>query len=248
MSSRLTRLHHAQRGVTLIELLVALAVFAMFVLMIDAVFSSARTSSRKTEIAADVQQNARVAADRITRELHETNINEILVDSTPGQSRIVFKSARLSEDNSIFCLYVRSTSDPTYMWKLPATLPASAECFTFSGGNITPPPYVAPEPTSPRGTYTPIWQRSIGYYLSGLAPGPYELRRVVTDLTGPSMALTLPTSGGDVVAAMIESLDIPPASGGVVSVSLKARGTEVVQGRAIPAQEILLPGQSKTRN
>ena len=46
---------------------------------------------------------------------------------------------------------------------------------------------------------------------------------------------------------MIESFDVS-VSGGVVSVTLKATGTEVVQGRAIPAQQVLLPGQAMTRD
>jgi len=235
MSTLLGRIHRAQRGVTLVELLVALAVFAMFVLMIDAVFSSARTSSRKTEIAADVQQNARVAADRILRELHETNINQVLVNNgTPGASQIVFKSARLSEDNSVFCLYTRATSGLGY----------DARCFTFTGGDITPPPYGAP--TSPQGSYMPIWQRFVSYCVTGTA-GAYNLQRVVGGLSQPGDALSQPACGGDVVATMIESFDVS-VSGGVVSVTLKATGTEVVQGRAIPAQQVLLPGQAMTRD
>ena len=237
MSTLLGRIHRAQRGVTLIELLVALAVFALFVLMIDAIFSGARTSSRKTEIAADVQQNARVATDRILRELHETNINQVLVNNgTPGASQIVFKSARLTEDNSVFCLYARVASGLGY----------DSRCFTFSGGNLTAPPYTSPEPIAPRGTYTPIWQRSVSYCVTGSA-GAYQLQRVVADLSQPDDALAQPACGGDTVATMIESFDVS-ASGGVVTVTLKAKGTEVVQGRAIPAQEILLPGQAMTRN
>ena len=247
MNTRLGRFHRAQRGVTLVELLVALAVFAMFVLMIDAIFSSARTNARKTEIAADVQQNARVAADRIIRELHETNITQVLVNNgTPGASQIVFKSARLTADNSVFCLYTRAASGLGY----------DSRCFTFSGGNVTPPPYTSPQPISPNGTYTPLWRRYVGYYVVCPPGGPtgvcppdmWELRRVAGDLSTPGSALSLSVLiGGDSVATMIQSFDIS-VSGGVVSVTLKAKGTEVVQGRAIPAQEVLLPGQSMTRN
>jgi len=228
-----------QRGVTLIELLVALAVFSLFVLMIDAIFSSARTNARKTEIAADVQQNARVAVDRILRELHETNINLVLVDNTiPGASQIAFKSARLAEDLSIFCLYTR----------INAGLGYDARCFTFSGGNVAAPnpTYTSPEPISPRGTYTPIWQRSVSYCVAGAA-GAYDLLRVVGDLSQPGSALTMPPCSGDTVASMIQSFDVS-VGGSIVTVTLKAKGSEKVQGRDIPAQEVLLPGQSLTRN
>ena len=238
MRKRLARRLGHQRGVTLIELLVALAVFALFVLMIDAIFSSARTNARKTEIAADVQQNARVATDRIVRELHETNITQVLIDNgIPGASQIVFKSARLAEDNSVFCLYARSASGLGY----------DARCFTFSGGNVAAPPYTSPEPISPRGTYTPIWQRYVAYCPAGPPGGPYDLVRVIGDLSQPGSALAMPACVGDTVASMIQSFDIS-VSGSVIVVTLKARGTEVVQGRSLPAQEVLLPGQSLTRN
>lgn len=239
MTLPLARLHRAQRGVTLIELLVSLAVFALFMLMIDAVFSSARTSSRKTEVAADVQQNARVATERVTREIRETSVVEVVYDNTtPGHSQIVFKSARLNEDNNKFCLYTRLTTGLGY----------DARCYTFTGGNITPPPYTSPEPIVPRGTYTPIWQRYVGYYVVDTPDGMHELRRVVGDLSQPTTVLNLGLlTGGDIIATMIESFDVD-VSGGIVSVTLKAKGTEVVQGRAIPDQEILLPGQSMTRN
>lgn len=239
MTRPLARLHRAQRGVTLIELLVSLAVFALFMLMIDAVFSSARTTSRKTEVAVDAQQNARIATERVTREIRETGIAEVVYDNvTPGHSQIVFKTARLNEDNNIFCLYTRVTTGLGY----------DARCYTFTGGNITPPPYTSPEPTFPRGSYTPIWQRYVGYYVVDTPDGLHELRRVVGDLSQPTTVLNLGLlTAGDVIATMIESFDLD-VSGGIVSVTLKAKGTEVVQGRAIPDQEILLPGQSMTRN
>src|SRR5881628_99679 len=234
MTQRIARGLRNQHGVTLIELLVALAVFSLFVLMIDAIFSSARTNARKTEIAADVQQNARVAVDRILRELHETNINLVLVDNTiPGASQIAFKSARLAEDLSIFCLYTR----------INAGLGYDARCFTFSGGDVAAPnpTYTSPEPISPRGTYTPIWQRSVSYCVAGAA-GAYDLLRVVGDLSQPGSALTMPPCSGDTVASMIQSFDVS-VGGSIVTVTLKAKGSEKVQGRDIPAQEVLLPGQ-----
>src|SRR3989442_2989945 len=156
MSRRVARFLRPQHGVTIIELLVALAVFALFVVMIDAIFSSARTNARKTEVAADVQQNARVAADRLLRELHESNITQVLVNNgTPGASQIAFKSARLTQDNSVFCLYTRATSGLGY----------DSRCFTFTGVNVTPPPYTSPQPIPTKRTYTTIWRRYVGYYV-----------------------------------------------------------------------------------
>src|SRR3989441_12833704 len=102
------RFHRGEHGVTIIELLVALAVFALFILIIDAVFSGARTNAKKIEVAADVQQNVRSAVYRITREVRETNTSQIVTGTdSNGQGQIVFKSARLVADNTVFCLYTK---------------------------------------------------------------------------------------------------------------------------------------------
>ncbi len=255
MNGRLLRSHRAQRGVTLIELIVALAVFALFILMIDAVFSSARTNSRKTEIAADVQQNARVAVDRLTRELREAHAPDVLVDTSQGAGRhgVLFKSARLVGTPTFFCLYVRSNTEPFY----------NATCFdSFPGGgsDIPTPPYSGPpyplcapntdtNKLNPCGGYSPIWQQYIGYYVEVLAGGARQLRRVSgqLDSAGASPSAGLLT-GGDVIATMVETFDVSVSASGVVSVALKAKGSEVVQGRAIPDQEIQLPGKSLSRD
>jgi prepilin-type N-terminal cleavage/methylation domain-containing protein len=250
MRPLLHRAHRAQGGVTLVEMLVALAVFALFILMIDAVFSSARTSSRKVEVAADVAQNARVAVDRITRELRETTPSWVVVDnSVPGRSLLLFKSARLGRDQTVFCLYTRTESEPLY----------NRYCYEDFTGTDPPkpsqttgdPPYPPPCDTpdgSPCMRYVPIWQRYVGYYVVDTPDGLHELRRVTGQLTTPTQPLSLTwLTGGDAIATMVETFDVT-RSGGLLTVRLKVTGTEVVQGRALPPQEILLPGGSLTRN
>lgn len=253
MTQTLTTSRRSQLGVTMIELIVALGVFALFILLIDAVFFSANRSSRKAELAADVQQNARIAAERVTRELRESNVAQVAVCNPPscpaGSNAVVFKSARLHEDNSVFCLYARSTTDPVWVY--------DTRCFTFTGGNITPPDYGAPPygagchatKLAPCGTYTIIWQRYVGYYVVDVGGGVKELRRVVAQLDTPAAALPDPTtlSGGDVIASHIESFDVA-ISGTNVTVTLKAKGVQVVQGTQLPVQEVLLPAQVFFRN
>ncbi len=232
-------MRRSQQGVTLIELLVALAVFALFVLMIDAVFFGANRSAKKTELAADVQQNTRISVERLTREIREAGAAEILTGGTPGHAQVVFKLARLPADLSVFCLYVRNTTDPAYMY--------NADCFTFPGGNLTPPPY-AGAPAAPLGSYAPIWQQYVGYYVVDTPDGLHELRRVTGQLDTPGTALSLTLlTGGQVIATLVETFDLS-ISGSTVSVTLKGRGTEIVQGSAVPAQEILLPAQTLVRN
>jgi prepilin-type N-terminal cleavage/methylation domain-containing protein len=249
-----TRRSPAQSGLTIIELLVSLAVFSMFVLMIDAVFSGANRTSRKAEVAADVQQNARVAADRLTREIRESSALPGNVACTPGpcsdagNAGILFKSARLHEDNTVFCVYVRNTTDPDYMWKLPGTSAANAECFRGPPGpELTPPPYSPP--AGLQGTYTPIWQRYIGYYtVVDSSTGLLELRRVVGHLSTPGDVLNLAwLTGGTPVASLVESFGVT-LTGATFSLALKAKGIEIVQGSDLPAQEVRLPGGALLRN
>jgi len=249
MTRTQTTSRRSQQGVTIIELVVALGIFALFILLIDAVFFGANRSARKAELAADVQQNARIGAERLTRELRESNVVQVAYGGSAGSMAVVFKSARLHEDNSVFCLYARSTSDPTWVY--------DTRCFTFTGGNITPPDYGAPPygagchatKLTPCGTYTIIWQRYIGYYVVDVGGGVKELRRVVQQLDTPAAALPDPTtlSGGDVIATHIETFDVA-ISGTNVTVTLKARGVQVVQGTQLPVQEVLLPAQVLFRN
>ncbi|MGH2426439.1 MAG: PilW family protein [bacterium] len=240
---RITRVARVQgeRGITVIELLVATAVFALFIIIVDAVFFSANRSAKKTELAAEVQQNARIAVERLTREIREsgsTTPSIIRADNaTPGHSAIVFKSARLPQDNSEFCMYVRTSTEPLY----------DSRCFT--NGGTTAPPYISPEPIVPRGSYTPIWQRYVGYYVVDTPDGLHELRRAVVTLASPGAALPDPLtlSGGDVIATMVESFDVTLV-GGEFRVTLKAKGRQVVQGVAVPDQDFLLPGTVLVRN
>jgi type II secretory pathway pseudopilin PulG len=242
---RITRVARVQgeRGITVIELLVATAVFALFIIIVDAVFFSANRSAKKTELAAEVQQNARIAVERLTREIREsgTDVNtEIRVDSSmPGESAIVFKSARLPADNAVFCVYVRTSTEPLY----------NGDCFTFPGGNVPAPNYTSPEPILPRGTYTPIWQRYVGYYVVDTPDGLHELRRVTAQLNTTDAVLPVPLTltGGDVIATMVESFDVT-LTGGEFRITLKSKGSQVVQGVAVPDQEIVLPGTVLIRN
>lgn len=249
MRHRAARQGHGDAGVTIIELIVAVAIFALFIVMIDAVFFGANRSARKAELAADVQQNARIAAERLTREVRESNVSQVAVGGAAGSMAVVFKSARLMENNTVFCLYARSTSDPAWIY--------DSRCFTFPGGNLPGPPYSGPpypspcdtETLTPCGTYTIIWQRYIGYYVVDVGGGVKELRRVVGQLDTAGAALPAPAtlSGGDVIAAHVNKFDVA-ISGRTVVVTLKAEGTEVVQGTQLPVQEIFLPAQVLMRN
>ncbi|HEY3248946.1 MAG TPA: hypothetical protein VGK88_11720 [bacterium] len=230
-----------EAGTTLVELLAALAVFSLLFLIVDAVFFAANRGARKTELAADVQQNARIAVERLIREIRETSSPsaDLLIGGSAGARTVVFRSARLPADNSVFCLYARHTTDPSYFY--------NTDCFTFPGGNLTAPPYTG-NPSSPLATYKPIWQRYIGYYLDDPdGDGVYDLKRVTAQLNTVDATLPTTLSGGDVIATYVESFEISKNSGKVV-ISLKSIGQSVVQGSAVPAQEMLIDGTVQVRN
>ncbi len=239
-----------QRGVGLIELLVALGVFALFFLLIDTVFIGTNRSSRKAELAADVQQNARIGVERLTREIRESRSLEIRIGGTSPAMAVVFKSARLAVPQEVFCLYVRSTTDQNY----------NSACFY---GGLTVPPYTFPVAGCPPpavagvcayGTYTPIWQRYIGYWTEAVGDGSYRLRRVSVNLTAPGDTLPDPSAFscpgatcGDIIATYVQNFVVSTA-GTNFSVTLDAQGQKIVQGTAVPTQEVLLNGTTLIRN
>ena len=101
-----------ERGFGLIELLVGIAVFALLFLMVDSVFITAHRGARKAELGANVQQNGRIAIERVTREIRETHRSDIRFAA--DGSWVAFKSARLPGDAKIFCVNVTDTSSPLY--------------------------------------------------------------------------------------------------------------------------------------
>lgn len=235
----------AQRGFTVLEMVVALGIFALFIVVVDLVFIGVHRNTRRVELATDVQQNARIALERLTREIRESGASQVAVGGPAGSMAVVFKSARLASDSSIFCLYVRTRTDPLYR----------GGCFYWAGAPVPPypadPPYAAPCSTpsgSPCGTYAPIWQRAIGYYIVNAAGGVRELRRVVSGLTTPDAALPDPATlrGGEAVASFIETFDVS-LSGTQFTIALGVRGSATVAGSVLPA-DMFLRGTVAVRN
>lgn len=246
-----------QRGFGLVELLVAMAVFALFFLLIDTVFIGTHQSSQKAELAADVQQNARIAVERLSREIRESDTGAIRIGGTSPRMSVVFKSARLAATPEVFCMYVRTTTDPNYDSRCfyGGLTPPPAGGYTFPVAGC-PPPAVPGNPTQcAYGTYAPIWQRYIGYWAEALPDGSYQVHRVTVNLTTPGDALPDPdrvltcpgVTCGDIIATYVRNFTIS-TSGTNFSITLDARGTKIVQGTQIPTQEILLNGTTLIRN
>ena len=227
------RLLQSDRGVSLIELLVAVVLFAMLFLMVDGVFISANRSTRQAETGTEVSQNARVAMERMTREIRESGASggpaAILVGGAAGTMAVVFKSARPALNASVFCVNVTSALEELYR----------TSCNYYTGG----------PPASGVTTYAPVWQRYVGYYVTAAGAAGYNLNRVSVDLATPADALPAPASlsGGTIVATFIESFDVS-LTAARLTVSLRGAGAQVASGSPVPTQRIILDDTVLIRN
>jgi prepilin-type N-terminal cleavage/methylation domain-containing protein len=216
-----------ERGFGLIELLVAIAVFALLFLMVDGVFITAHRGARKAELGANVQQNGRVAMERLTREIRETDRADIRFAG--DGSWVAFKSARPASDGRIFCVNVPTASDPLYR----------SACNYYGG-----PP--APSPQSP-ASYGPVWQGWVVYTYNA---GTDELlREVQSPLTTDPVA----PGTGEIVATSVRAFNARCSSGSAmlgntVCVSLEVEGREVVQGSEVAPEQIRLLSRVEIRN
>lgn len=221
-----------QRGVSLIELLVAVVVFAALFLMIDGVFISANRSTRQAETSTEVSQNARVAIERLTREVRESGAGgapvPIRIGGSAGTMAVVFKSARPASDASVFCVNVTSTVEELH----------EGACNYYGG-----------PPASGVTTYAPVWQRYVGYYVASAGAAGYNLMRVSVNLTAANDALPDPAglSGGTIIASFVESFDLTLTSGRL-TVSLQGARTVAASGSEVPTQRIVLEDTVMIRN
>ncbi len=216
-----------ERGFSLVELLVVIFVFSLMVLLIDAVFATVNRSSRAVELAADIQQNGRVAVERLTREIRESS------SPTVQTGRVAFRSARLQSDSRWFCVNAADSNDPYY----------NSNCFA-SGQPLL-------------GTYQPIWQAWIWYWRDtssptrpGCADGTGDLRREVQWRVGTNPLPATPASptGGDVIATCVSNFEVTLPGSTTLKVVLDLAATAQVQGSNIPVQEMRVEGRTFIRN
>lgn len=210
-----------ERGMTLVELLVSAAVIALFILMTDRVLVGVATVSRVTQRAADMQQNARVAASRMRREIRESHVSLVTCHPDPScaapSAQVAFPSARPSDAATVFCLDV-AANDP------------ARRALEFSCSTGLP----------LAGTYAPVWQRYVGYHVSPDG----ELRRVVQP--GP-ISLPMAPGSGQVVASDAEGLTISRSSGRF-RLRLSSASRDAGGGGSTAPQRMLLEDTVQLRN
>ena len=89
------------KGFTIVEVLVATAIFVIVVILIFAIYFTSQKFYQKTETKAEILQNARVVLERMTRELRQTqNIVTVLPQvpdnpSSPPTSEIEFQDGHI---------------------------------------------------------------------------------------------------------------------------------------------------------
>lgn len=219
-----------QHGVSLIELLVAVVVFAVLILVIDAVFISAHRGTQKAELAADVNQNARIAIERLTTEIRESSATLVSLGGTPDADgnypAVVFRSARPADASNSFCLHWASPTEPLAL--------ANPGC---AG--------------TPNGSYAPNWQRWIGYYLEAGSVKRITSRTALNPNTlADSCAVVSPPDTCQVIATSVRTFAVSPPSGSppALTIALEGEGEVTVQGSSVPQQEIVLKVTTALRN
>ncbi|MDD5738728.1 MAG: prepilin-type N-terminal cleavage/methylation domain-containing protein [Candidatus Pacebacteria bacterium] len=72
-----------EKAFTLVEVLVAMAIFAIAVVLIFTIYFTSQKFYQKTETKAEILQNARVVLERISRELRQTQEIVTVLPQTP---------------------------------------------------------------------------------------------------------------------------------------------------------------------
>lgn len=209
-------------GATLIEVVVATAIMGLVVTAIYAVLQSGVIGWRTGELRFEVHQSVRMALDRISRELRETNSSAILVELNPYTSSLsndvilALKSARKIGDEKRFVFR------------------ADADCSA-----------------SVRFDYRPCWQAYVAYFLTEEpgGNGPYILRRQVIPLSSPDTTFSSLTSALDPNAARpvawrMGNFQALRNTDGSVDISLEAVG--VIPN--LPAQSLQVILRTGPRN
>ena len=210
-----------ERGMTLVELLVATSILVLFIVVTDRIFLSVHQASRTTLRAADLQQNVRVAAMRLRREIRESRDSMVTCYPDPScrlpSAQVAFPSARPADAASVFCLDV--AADDPERGMLESACPA---------------------PVPLTGTYTAVWQRYVGYHLSPAG----DLRRVVQ--AGP-ITLPLASTSGQVVASQVALFTVS-RSGRLFRFTLQALSRDAGAMSGLPPQEMMLDDTVELRN
>lgn len=224
MNSIERRVIRNQSGFSLIELLVVAAVLGMMVLMVDVFFITVNRSSKTVELAADVQQNARVAVERLSREAREAE-TEIADVTTPVPGMVVFPSARpVVPNDRNFCLDAPGVNPPS--------------CSASSGSTYGP----------LRQAWIVYWFDNSGQPGQRCAAGTGILLRARVDATAGQPAPTSPPASGDTIATCVSSFTASKEGTDRLVVTLVLQTAGTVGGTVVPVQTVTVTSTTFMRN
>ena len=114
-------------GFTLIEIIISLSLFVILILLVNSMYTLSQSTYNKNSNIAELTQNARVALDRLSRELRQS---EIIVSSLPPTDTDPINPPI----NQIFFQDGHNTSQTTYiLYRLDGTnLERLAKAYYFS--------------------------------------------------------------------------------------------------------------------
>lgn len=119
-------------GFTLIEIIISLSLFVIIILLVNSMFTLSQSTYNKNSAIAELTQNARVALDRLSRELRQS---EIIVSALPATDTDPINPPL----NQIFFQDGHNTNETTYiLYRLDGTnLERIAKAYYFSSAPST---------------------------------------------------------------------------------------------------------------
>lgn len=129
---RINRYANNSAGFTLIEIIISLSLFVIIILLVNNMYTLSQSAYNKNSDTAELTQNARVALDRLSRELRQS---EIIVSSLPPTETDPMNPPL----NQIFFQDGHNTSQTTYiLYRLDgANLERLAKAYYFSSAPST---------------------------------------------------------------------------------------------------------------
>ncbi|MBE3588249.1 MAG: prepilin-type N-terminal cleavage/methylation domain-containing protein [Thermoanaerobacteraceae bacterium] len=131
----LPELAHDRRGLTLIEVLVTAVLLSLILGAAYFIVDSIMLNWKKGDEQVDVQQNLRLAMDRLTRELRtsvsiDPNMDLFIGEDENGRQCIIFKNILRRQDNTEYIGYVKYYLDSSEIKRA-----TSADKASWQGNN-----------------------------------------------------------------------------------------------------------------
>ena len=100
-----------ENGFSLLQIIVALALFTLAIVMVVSLYSLSNRTYNKASRTAEMAQNARVALNRMTREIRQSPqiITDLSSDRSGAKSEIMFRDGHDLEETTYINYYLDDT-------------------------------------------------------------------------------------------------------------------------------------------